>query len=201
MYASQVSQCQAIHARSLFPCQDTPDVKSTFSFRLRSPLPVVASGLIQGSEDVAGSSDKVYTFKQGVPIPSYLFAVASGDLGSASVGPRSTVWTGPDELKAAKWELEADMESYIKIAESLVFPYAWGTYNVLVLPPSFPYGGWVISVLPESLLLTAPTAWKIQSTLSQPLRSSLVTGKMSMLLLTSCHTAGAVISYQMHPGR
>lgn len=101
----------------------------------------MASGLVQATEDVTGSKDKVYTFKQAVPMPSYLFAVASGDIASAPIGPRSTVWTGPDELKAAQWEFEADIESYIQIAEKLVYPYAWGTYNVLVLPPSFPYGG------------------------------------------------------------
>ena len=104
-------------------------------------MPVVASGLIQGTEKVPGSTDRIHIFKQAVPMPSYLFAVASGDIASAPIGPRSTVWTGPDELKAAQWEFEADTESYIQIAEKLVYPYAWGTYNVLVLPPSFPYGG------------------------------------------------------------
>ena len=74
-------------------------------------------------------------------MPSYLFALASGDLASASVGPRSTVWTGPEELTACQWEFEADTENYIHAAEKIVYPYAWTTYNVLVLPPSFPYGG------------------------------------------------------------
>ena len=63
------------------------------------------------------------------------------DLASASIGPRSTVWTGPEELQAAKWELERDTEKFIQVAEKLVYPYAWTSYNVLVLPPSFPYGG------------------------------------------------------------
>lgn len=135
------SQCQAIHARSVFPCQDTPDVKSTFSFKLRSPLPVVASGLPDGVEDISGSSEKLYSFSQKVPIPSYLFAVASGDIVSADIGPRSKVWTGPEELDGAQWELKDDTESYIQVAEKLVYPYVWGAYNVLVLPPSFPYGG------------------------------------------------------------
>lgn len=140
------SQCQAIHARSLLPCQDTPDVKSTYTFNIRSPLPVLASGLPTGVRDfLPGDNGKsgtlLYTFHQEIPMPSYLFALASGDIASASIGPRSTVWTGPEELKASQWEFEMDTEAYIQAAEKIVYPYAWTTYNVLVLPPSFPYGG------------------------------------------------------------
>jgi leukotriene-A4 hydrolase len=140
------SQCQAIHARSIFPCQDTPDVKSTFAFNIRSPLPVLASGLATGTKYfLPGENGKpgtlLYTFHQEIPMPSYLFALASGDLASASIGPRSTIWTGPEELKASQWEFEKDTEAYIQAAEKIIYPYAWTTYNVLVLPPSFPYGG------------------------------------------------------------
>ncbi|KAI4278911.1 MAG: hypothetical protein L6R38_005126, partial [Xanthoria sp. 2 TBL-2021] len=142
------SQCQAIHARSIFPCQDTPDVKSTFDFNIRSPLPVIASGLATGvnedsdpATDGKASGTSLYTFKQDIPIPSYLFALASGDITTAPIGPRSVVATGPEELSASKWELEADTERFIQVGESLVYNYAWTTYNVLILPPSFPYGG------------------------------------------------------------
>lgn len=72
-----VSQCQAIHARSIFPCQDTPDVKCTFDFNIKSPLPVIASGLPVGKEE-RQPSDTTYHFQQKVPIPTYLFALASG---------------------------------------------------------------------------------------------------------------------------
>ncbi|KAF2091470.1 putative leukotriene A-4 hydrolase like protein [Saccharata proteae CBS 121410] len=140
------SQCQAIHARSVFPCQDTPDVKSTFTFNIRSPLPVLASGLPTGAKEFRAGKDGnpgtlLYTFQQDIPIPSYLFALASGDLASASIGPRSTVWTGPEELGGCKWEMEGDMEKFLEAAEKIVYEYAWTTYNVLVLPNSFPYGG------------------------------------------------------------
>lgn len=140
------TQCQAIHARSIFPCQDTPDVKSTFEFNITSPLPTLASGLATGVKDLDGprneaSGVKLYSFKQDIPIPSYLFALASGDIAQAKIGPRSVVATGPKELEAAKWELEGSTENFIQTIERIVYPYQWGTYNVLVLPPSFPYGG------------------------------------------------------------
>jgi len=142
------SQCQAIHARSIFPCQDTPDVKSTFSFALRSPLPVLASGLPTGAGayQAPGNNGEPgtlqYTFEQKVPMTAYLFAVASGDLACASIGPRSTVWSGPEELLACKQELDGEIEPFMRALESIISPaYQWTQYNVLVLPPSFPYGG------------------------------------------------------------
>lgn len=134
------SQCQAILARSIFPCQDTPDVKSTVTFNITSPLPVVASG-VPVTSDSAGESDKLYRFEQKVPIPSYLFALASGDLATAPIGKRSVVATGPEALKGAQWEFEEDMDKFLDVAEKLVFDYKWGEYNILVLPPSFSYGG------------------------------------------------------------
>ena len=140
------TQCQAIHARSIIPCQDTPGVKSTFEFNITSPLPVIASGLPTGIHEVLQESEsptstKLYTFAQNIPIPSYLFALASGDIEKASIGPRSLVATGPKQLSAAKWELEECTETFIQIVEKIVFPYVWEQYNVLILPPSFPYGG------------------------------------------------------------
>ncbi|KAI1341392.1 peptidase family M1-domain-containing protein [Xylariaceae sp. FL0016] len=140
MHPYVYSQCQAILARSIFPCQDTPDVKSTFTFNITSPLSVIASG-VPVPTDSNGDGDKLYRFEQKVPIPSYLFALASGDLATARIGKRSVVATGPEALEGAKWELEDDMDKFIDVAEKLVFDYQWGEYNVLVLPPSFAYGG------------------------------------------------------------
>lgn len=118
------SQCEAIHARSIFPCQDTPDVKSPFDFSITSPLPVIASGLPDQSNPPSptSSSPQVYKFHQPVPIPSYLFALASGEIVTAAIGPRSTVASDPLSLESCAWELSPSIENFIRIAESLIYP-------------------------------------------------------------------------------
>lgn len=131
------SQCQAIHARSVMPAFDTPSVKSTFDIEIESEHPVVASGLPIKS----GSDANKFVFRQKVPIPAYLFALAGGDLDSAPIGPRSDVYSEPCDLHKCQYEFEADTEKFINAAEKIVFPYEWEKYDVLVLPPSFPYGG------------------------------------------------------------
>ena len=109
-----------------------------------SPHHVIASGLkVQddGTQGRNAEGGRLYRFRQDVPIPSYLFALASGDIATAPIGKHSVVATGPRQLARAKWEFEQDMDRFIEAAEKLIFPYRWGEYNVLVLPPSFPYGG------------------------------------------------------------
>lgn len=115
-------------------------MKSTYELHIVSPLPVLASGIATGEKNIENRR-KLYSYVQEIPIPSYLFALASGDIEQASMGPRSVVATGPKELRAAKWELEESTEKFIQTVEKIVFPYQWKTYNVLILPPSFPYGG------------------------------------------------------------
>ena len=121
-YPYMFTQCQPIYTRSIFPCQDTPDVKGTVKFNIKSPLPVIASGLSTGVKNLgqsegSGTGNKLHTFDQNIPIPSYLFALASGDIAKAPIGPRSIVATGPKELKAAQWEFEESTEKYIETVE------------------------------------------------------------------------------------
>ncbi|CEP61330.1 bifunctional aminopeptidase/epoxide hydrolase LALA0_S03e00452g [Lachancea lanzarotensis] len=136
------SQLEAIHARSLFPCFDSPSVKSTFSANVTSPLPTVFSGILKSQEETETSSElKTYHFEQDVPIPTYLIGIASGDLQAADVGPRSKVYTEPFRLQDAQWEFDGDVEKFIQTAEKIIFPYEWGTYDILINPNSYPYGG------------------------------------------------------------
>lgn len=140
-----------IHARSLLPCQDTPSIKSTYSASVRSTLPVLLSALRispPASDPLPTSGKEIeYTYNQPVPIPSYLIAIASGNLTyrafPAVSGRKWTagVWTEPEALEDAYWEFSEDIGRYIATAEDLTTPYEWGVYDTLVLPPSFPYGG------------------------------------------------------------
>lgn len=134
-YPYLFSQSEAIHARSLFPCFDTPGSKGTYNITVKSPLNVIISG-----RPVSQEGD-IYKFIQPIPIPSYLVAIASGDIEYSTVGPRSKVYTEPINLKRCHDELTDDIEKFIEAAEKIVFNYEWMDYNVLILPSSFPYGG------------------------------------------------------------
>ncbi|CAK9436206.1 uncharacterized protein LODBEIA_P07640 [Lodderomyces beijingensis] len=134
------SQCQAIHARTLFPCFDTPAVKSPYKFVAKSPYKVTMSGRpVESSPTKSGAN--TYTFDQPIPIPSYLVSITSGNLLKAPIGPRSDVYSEEPLLAQCQWEFEKDMEGFLQIAESLVFEYEWQRFDSLVLPSSFPYGG------------------------------------------------------------
>jgi aminopeptidase N len=130
------SQCQTIHARSMLPIQDTPAVRFSYDATLRVPAGLTA--LMSASS--AGRAEGGFRFVQRQAIPAYLLALASGRLERREIGPRSTVWAEPSQLAAAAWEF-ADIEQILATAEELLGPYAWGRADLLVLPPSYPYGG------------------------------------------------------------
>ena len=132
------SQSQQIHARSWVPLQDTPQIRFTYSANVKSPANVMV--LMSADNDPAAARDGDYSFKMPQKIPSYLLAIAAGDLVFKQIGERSGVWAEPAMVDKAVAEFD-DTEKMIDAAEGLYGPYRWGRYDLLVLPPSFPYGG------------------------------------------------------------
>ncbi|HEY4559362.1 MAG TPA: M1 family aminopeptidase/hydrolase, partial [Lysobacter sp.] len=132
------SQSQQIHARSWVPLQDTTMVRFTYTAHVTSPKDVMV--LMSANNDPAAARDGDYSFEMPQPIPSYLMAIAAGDLVFKPTGPRSGVWAEPSMAPKAAAEF-VDTPKMMATAEQLYGPYRWGRYDVLVLPPSFPYGG------------------------------------------------------------
>jgi aminopeptidase N len=132
------SQSEAILARTWVPCQDTPAVRQTYEATVRVPPGFLA--LMSAENPTAKTADGIYHFRMPQPVPSYLLALAVGDLAWKPLSNRSGVYALPATLERAAWEL-ADTPRMMAAAEKLYGPYRWGRYDLLVLPPSYPYGG------------------------------------------------------------
>jgi aminopeptidase N len=138
-----LSQGQPTLNRTWIPTQDSPGIRQTWDARVTAPAPlkVVMSGdRLTPNGEAAGAGRRAYRFRMNRPVAPYLIAIAAGDLSFRSLGPRTGVWAEPIMLDRAAAEL-VDTERMVERAEALYGPYRWGRYDVIVLPPSFPYGG------------------------------------------------------------
>jgi aminopeptidase N len=136
------TQGQAILTRTWVPTQDSPGIRQTYEARITVPagLRAVMSAEMLTPDGVPVSNGVAYGFRMDNPIPPYLIALAIGDLAFRETGPRSGVWSEPSVVDRAADEM-AELETMMDAAERLYGPYRWGRYDVIVLPPSFPFGG------------------------------------------------------------
>jgi leukotriene-A4 hydrolase len=132
------TQSQAILARSWVPIQDSPGIRFTYSAKVTVPSNLLA--LMSAKNPTEKAADGVYSFEMKQPIPAYLLALSVGDLEFKSLGARTGVYAEPSVIEGAAYEF-GELESMVIAAESLYGTYQWERYDLLVLPPSFPFGG------------------------------------------------------------
>ncbi|RHY52241.1 hypothetical protein DYB38_005292 [Aphanomyces astaci] len=138
------TQSEAVHARALFPCQDVPSITTVFTAAITVPSWATCLMSAVASADPAPHASKPVTtfyYEQNVAVPSYLIALVVGRLDSREIGPRSRVWSEPSQVDAVAYEF-AQTEDFLKNAETIMGQaYVWGRYDLVSLPPSFPFGG------------------------------------------------------------
>ena len=135
------SQGQAIENRSWIPTQDSPGIRQSWEATVHVPAGMTAvMSAPKAAEPITQGGESVFSYKMDHSVAPYMIAIGVGDLAFKSLGPRTGVWTEPVMLDRAAAEL-ADTEKMVSAAEKLYGPYRWGRYDLLVLPPAFPYGG------------------------------------------------------------
>ncbi|MEL6134083.1 MAG: M1 family aminopeptidase/hydrolase, partial [Bacteroidota bacterium] len=133
-----LTQSQAINARTWVPIQDSPGIRFTYDAKIQVPAHLLA--LMSATNPQKKNLTGIYTFKMEQPIPAYLLALNVGDLEFRSLGDRVGVYAEPSIIDSAAYEF-ADLSKMMAIAEQLYGPYRWERYDVVVQPPSFPFGG------------------------------------------------------------
>lgn len=131
------SQAQPLNARTMAPLQDTPAVRMTYSASLEVPPALEA---LMSAEQVYKDEEGSFEFDMQQPIPSYLLAIAVGDFSFRAINDHIGVY-------AEDYILEASAEEFSETPlmedanAALYGPYRWDRYDMIVLPPSFPFGG------------------------------------------------------------
>ena len=132
------TQSQAILARTWIPIQDSPGIRITYNAKVKVPKELLA---VMSAENPMQKNDTgIYTFQMKQPIPSYLMALSVGDLTFRKIGEQTGIYAEPATIEAAAYEF-AEMDKMLKAAEKIYGKYRWDRYDLLVLPPSFPFGG------------------------------------------------------------
>ena len=134
------SQSQAIHARSWIPLHDSPGARVSFTATIRVPKGMTAVMAAESRVRPAEKQMGIFRYRLSQSIPPYLVAMAVGDLSFRSLGKRTGVWAEPATLDDAATEF-ADLEAMVTASENNFGPYRWGRFDLLVLPPAFPFGG------------------------------------------------------------
>ena len=132
------TQSQAILARTWLPCQDSPGVRFSYNATVKVPSDLMA--VMSAENPTEKSSDGIYHFKMKQAIPAYLMALGVGNLEFQSLGEHTGIYAEPEMIEKAAYEF-AETEDMLKIAEEMYGKYAWDRYDMLLLPPSFPFGG------------------------------------------------------------
>jgi aminopeptidase N len=134
-------------ARTAFPCFDQPNLKGRFTLELN--LPSDWNAVANGDEtfDEATGGRRRLRYAETQPIPTYLFAFATGkfQIEAAEIGGRryrmlhrETDATKVARNKNAVFQLHASSLGWLENYTSV--PYSFGKFD-FVLIPSFQFGG------------------------------------------------------------
>jgi leukotriene-A4 hydrolase len=135
------SLCQLNFCRDMAPMMDTPSMKITYDATIVAPkeLAVYMSANQTESMDF-NATHKVSSFACDIKVPSYLIAIVVGDLEVRNLNDRVRIMSEPVLLDSAVAEF-SELTTAFDLVEEYLTPYIWGTYTLVIMPPSFPWGG------------------------------------------------------------